>query len=754
MNGDHTTALRLLPSLHRHNDIKCQHIYDGYAYLIHRAAANGWIDVLKLLTGQYNCDLLQRDSRGWTALHWAASAGQLEVVQYLINDGRLSIWDRTNNGHTPLHEAAWLGHLSVVVYLVECGSDVLAVDSSNATPLHIACQYNYNNGNLPVITYLLSIPAVLNSFVKYKHLVPDDTAAVCNKFEQVQISHPVGSFVNIFLLGNPGVGKTTLCQAIKERSSVHIKSQGVKLHTAGVVPNKLCDKTLGNVIIHDFAGQPEYYSSHTAVLESLLQNSGAVFVVVINLKQDLSRQVKFWSSIINNQYLKHSSECHLMVIASHADEITVTEELQDKLYQLERHILSELTGIGYSAATIFPLDCRVLDSIELYSLVEALSHLCKSIRNRQSPAISLYCNFLYSILEAKVSKDNMCTLENLVILCNQSKQEGVPLPDDIVPLLKTLHSSGLIVYLENKEDLVKSWVVVSKEILLSEVNGELFAPTDFVEHRDIASNTGIITSSALQWLFPHYPSNMLVAFLKSLMLCEELEKTLLKITNLKLKGSHTLDACDQLLFFPALITTKRPKHIEKCFKMGWCLKFTSGHSFSIRFLHILLLYLAYQYSQSVSDASPFLSQAPGLERQCSVWINGIHWYNDDRVETLVEQVEDNQCVMMLMSCQEGAEEAMVQLHCELTLKILHLQKTYCPTLQCEEFLLSSKLQYPLDKPSKMPRYNMERLRCRIRQEKGSIQCVDIIDQEATPISELLPIKPETYLDIYEVSYTL
>ena len=79
----------------------------------------------------------------------------------------------------------------------------------------------------------------------------------------------------------------------------------------------------------------------------------------------------------------------------------------------------------------------------------------------------------------------MCTLEKLKSLCDQSRQEDVPLPDNIVPLLKTLHSSGLIVYLENEEDLEKSWIVVRKEILLAEVDGILFAPSGFTEHRDM-----------------------------------------------------------------------------------------------------------------------------------------------------------------------------------------------------------------------------------------------------------------------------
>ena len=43
----------------------------------------------------------------------------------------------------------------------------------------------------------------------------------------------------------------------------------------------------------------------------------------------------------------------------------------------------------------------------------------------------------------------------------------------------------------------KVWVIVNKGILLSEVNGILFAPKKFKEHVDIASNTGIVSVSGL-----------------------------------------------------------------------------------------------------------------------------------------------------------------------------------------------------------------------------------------------------------------
>ena len=674
-NRDHTTALELLQA---HTEVS------KVPHLVVLAIVNDWIDIVKLLITQYGYDPQHyQHALGITALHYAAMHGCLDIVQYLHEECDCSIGTTNNDGATTLHFAASQGHLNVVQYLVGCGANTIATDNFGATPLQRACQDNDANNNVPVIKYLLSIPAVLDYYTKESSCssplsggAENETAAV---YERVQVPHHVGSFVNIFLLGDSGAGKTTLCQAIKDRFHVNIETdgefvQGVKQCTVGIVPNKFRnDKSLGNVVIRDFAGQTEYYSSHVAVIENLVQSSGAVFVIVINLTQDLSHQVRFWSSIFINEHQQNlSSECHLIVIASHADK--VREGLDRRVHQLKGNISKELADV---ACSIYPLDCCLRSWDNLQPFTKSLSHCCASIRNKQQ-AVNLYCIFLYYILEEEISDEKVCcTLEELMLLCSQSRQEDIPLPDDIVPLLKTLHSQSDagIIYLENKKELAKSWIVFSKEVLLTKVNGVLFAPLSFVEHRDIASNTGIITSSALQELFPQYSLDMLIGFLKSMKLCEELNKTLLNVprTNLALRKENSLLDSDQLLFFPTLINEKRPQDIGGKFKVGWCLKFTSGYSFSIRFLHMILLHIAYRFSEAdtTCKASWVLS---GLERCCSVWTTGIHLVNDDGIETVIEQVEGNQCVMMLMSCEEGAEEDMIWLHCELIKTILCLQQ--------------------------------------------------------------------------------
>ena len=84
------------------------------------------------------------------------------------------------------------------------------------------------------------------------------------------------------MLGESGVGKTTLTEVIKRRVDgggfmfgTFRNIDNIELSTAGIVPHVLKHKELGNIILHDLAGQPQYYSSHSAVLEDILEGSEA-----------------------------------------------------------------------------------------------------------------------------------------------------------------------------------------------------------------------------------------------------------------------------------------------------------------------------------------------------------------------------------------------------------------------------------------------------------------------------------------------
>ena len=234
-------------------------------------------------------------------------------------------------------------------------------------------------------------------------------------------------------------------------------------------------------------------------------------------------------------------------------------------------------------------------------------------------------------------------------------------------------------------------------------------------------------------------------------LCEVIDPEVLNISNLRLKEKVTIDAGSQILFFPALIQEERSQTVQYSFKkesnekkLGWCLKCETGQFFSLRFLHVLLLQLAYRYALPLPDAPASL--VAGLRRRCSVWINGIYWNNTDGVKIMVEQLEDNRCVIVLMSCLLGAEQDMVWLHCELVKKIVSLRRQYCPILYCTEYLIEpSQLHYHFDQPSNMTCYFIEEVISCIEEGRRAVVQEDGLSN--TAITELLPIEGKKYLSL-------
>ena len=87
-------------------------------------------------------------------------------------------------------------------------------------------------------------------------------------------------------------------------------------------------------------------------------------------------------------------------------------------------------------------------------------------------------------------------------LCTKLKEQDHPLlPSDVsivTEILTALSDKGLILFLQNSK-----WVIIDQPALLTEVNRALFAPSCIEQvYREVASNTGIITKSALQNTFP------------------------------------------------------------------------------------------------------------------------------------------------------------------------------------------------------------------------------------------------------------
>uniref|UniRef100_A0A1X7ULU0 PDZ domain-containing protein n=1 Tax=Amphimedon queenslandica TaxID=400682 RepID=A0A1X7ULU0_AMPQE len=370
-----------------------------------------------------------------------------------------------------------------------------------------------------------------------------------------------------------------------------------------------------------------------------------------------------------------------------------------------------------------------------------LSSACESIRSTSGRNLSLYCHMVYGLLEER--KENILTLSDIMSAGKDNKNYIIPdKRADVLDVLHSLHSIGLISVLESKR---KVWVVVNKGILLTEVDGILFAPETFKEHVDIASNTGIVSVSDLNRLFPRYDPFMLICFLKNMELCKKLAQSFLRMTNLIAEDGEeeeggSVSVRERLLFFPCLLSTYRPDEMtSQVYQFGWCLQCTSKHHFfPPLYFHVLSLHLAFKMTLP--------QQRNKLNRYCTFWKNGLYWFNGHGIGSLVEIVDESQCVLVMMSCEKGYSDNMVSLRRNVIGEVMSVYKESCPSLEVKELVIDPKeLAYSVNTPRERTVYSVKDILSAI--DKGD-DCL-VHDKGQTELKEILP--DESLSDISNLS---
>ena len=674
--------------------------------LLHHAAQHGWLDVVIELATKYKCDVNCKDDLGDTPLHNAATYDQLEVMKYLINEQHCDPMTRDNNHDTPLHYACIKGHLDITHYLIsEAHCDPSCMDIFGSTPLHYAC----TNGHTHIVQYLLSTgrvdPLAKNKYgttpVDYasKHENCYDLLKLFQSFPQCK-NFPVHTYTKLILTGYSGVGKTTTSQLILLLASkAGFFSSGrvtdVECLTAGIIPLHVESKVkeVDNMVIYDFAGQQEYYSSHAAVLERIMRNSAAIFVCIADLSQcmeKISESIHYWMSFIKNACSSAQGSSHVIIVGSHADLVKSAQELKEKTSLVESIAEGRVKQLTYGGSV--NMDCRKSKTKEARHFRSLLSNSQQAILSSQ-PSMSLRCHVLYAFLRTKLGKES-CALQELTTALASEKDfdfNSTVLTESLI----SLSDKGLILFVQNQEYLQSSWVVVEKDTLLKDVNGTLFAPENFKQYRQVASNTGIVPIVTLEELFPQYSSEMLVGCLQSMEFCHPLDPSALQGTNLESnKATLSFSPSASHFFFPSLVKEHRPGDLPSP-RFGWCLECSDPHQFfSNRFLHVLLLRLAFTFPLASKHLPPS-SSLSGLERRCQVWQNGISWEGVSGVSTIVEIVDRNRWVIVLVS--EKSREAAET--CSSVIRmILDLQQQLCSVVSTCECLVSPSLLdcYPFD----------------------------------------------------------
>ena len=744
---------------------------------LHHASEKGHIDVVKYLLSDCKCDAYEGHGSGSTPLQYATKNQHLELVKYFVlecscdaepalryaaEQGNMDVleflgkncnknseysicldaaikekhthvvkylvdqWGKKEDLFNKLFEATRShSYLKVDFLITDCKVDPTTIDSEGRTLLHYAAEDIYSMNGLLVVQSLLA--AGLDPLKRDKK--GDTPMAIAGKsknkkatnfffeaFGKTKTMYPVDSYVNVLIVGNSGAGKSTLSKIIEKTGSSmpilarYVDENEITPLTAGIVPiNLKRHHQLQNVVLHDFAGQSQYYLSHTAVIENILQGSAAVFIIVVDVSNsDCLIHLKQWLAVVRNEIQKAKDDCKVIVVASHVDCLNSEEEKE----MIRRNIKKELPR---NDDVIVYLDCRRLNGAGINSFLKNLQSACSYIRDNNKKSLTLYCHMMYKLLQenekdilalSDIAEDAAAKVGECFLPTHDGKQ--------ILSILSSLHSTGLIYYLNCEDDdeevwtsdsiCIKThqcriWVVKNKEVLLKQVDGVLFSP--FQESK--IPNNGIITVSKLEKEFKKYDSVMLISFLESMGLCHMVSPFFLIQTNLVEKGQDIGLKDILCLFFPSSVTIERPD-IPHEFVFGWYLKCTNLHDlFPQRFFNSLLLHFSMKYA--VEEAS----RTRHSKFQCLFWKNGIKWTNRNGITTLLELVDENQCVIVLMLCGKGAETSkMIMLRRRLINDVLAIRGKYCPTLDTEAFVIDpDNLEYPIDKPRRRVAYCVE-----------------------------------------------
>ena len=696
---------------------------------------NCHLDVAKYLITEHNCNPQCKDKKGLTPLHYACESGQLDIVQYFHSEKLSDLVHTAHSGDTPLHFACKYNQVEVVQFLLSTGEcNPLIKNTEGQTPVEIAAS--------PEIRKLL------DHFCKG--------------------SYPLESVVKVFVLGDPLAGKSSLVQAIQSNpgflSSLigrFQKVKGLRQQTAGIDSFSFSSSEFGNVVIYDFAGQREFYTSHAAFLQNSSSYIPGIFILVVNIAEcedTICQSLQYWISFIQEccAHMHTETKASLIIIGSHADQLDIgsVEMVVSKIekyfslnFKSGAHLL-EIEGV-------ICLDCTRQSSPGLDLLHYHLEESCNSIRE-QSEKIDQRCYVLHKYVHKEyINKE----IHGSILKSISKDLEDNPylLPStatELLPLFQTLHDKGQILLLKNNQEIPDSWIITNIPAILETVVGSIFAPRDFPQHIAPGS-TGIVPKSRMHKAFSALNIDMIIGFLEHFEFCHRVG------LNWVIQSKHEVsDTNDEYYLFPALVTLKNIPQVlheshENHYYCGWFMHSTAKHQFfTIRLLHVLLLRLAFLFALPQDNAIPSASEVetPVLKQSCTMWKNGITWHDMNGVSTHFE-VRELKTVILIMSSMKDSEIHCVRLRTQLIKTILKARKELCPRVDVEECIMeveSNRLVHTIQKcPSQSTKYSLKYLCDRISTRNASDhQDLVLVNPDGSPgkqISELLYFEPYTLL---------
>ena len=688
--------------------------------LLHRACLRGCLTLAKLLIRDYNADINAQDENKDTPLHLAARYRQHELFLALISEfgwdvtvrnkngdtilgigdvldgstilhtacasGNTELVNRvykhvsplaTNDGDTFLHYAAARGRKECVEALLQLGAPIMLRNAAGKTARDIA----YGDTKLLLDAHITRNQAKI--YVHYNKIIQQAKKKYSN----------AERLTRVFVIGNPGAGKSSFIETMKREgffeSFSRVSESSAPLHTAGIVPSIHTSKHYGRAFFYDFAGDPEYYSSHAAILENIASSKKGenIFIIIVDLTEDIVKIeniLHYWVSFIQHQNFMTTMKS-ILVIGSHSDLLT-----KERVHGKREEIKKFSTSIQSHEFYYFTLDCRKPRSKQLEEIRGRIIHLTKdSPRYVLSPS----ANALLGLLEKDFSNVTACSAQTIL---SHIKDTGVYLPKTIsllMPILEELHDLGLL-FTTGDSRCDSTQVILSISQLTSEVHKLLFSKEAKMNNLQAISsfNIGILPQPLLDKFLPqHITKECLI----QLQYCQEISQhDVGAFSSLTQSDSSS----QSFLFFPALCTVAKSDiswiaNPGFNYSIGWLARCANSSCdyFPPRFLHVLLLRLVFRFTlpmpaqhQADTSASPDHSH---LKRRCTMWNCGVHWSMEEGVECMVELVNGTKGVVVIINSKESNRGNCTRIFRRIISCVMEAKAEFCYSIRPQFFLL-------------------------------------------------------------------
>ena len=645
-----------------------------------------------------------------------------------------------------LSAAKW-GHLPEAKFLLtECHADPNVTDSEGNTPLALA--------NHPDITILL-----LKHGAKAENVYKTHSKQI----GKLSSERPPEIPLPILITGDGGVGKSTFLKSMlssKGFLAFFSKAKpvtGVDEKTVGIIPYEVVTKEFGRVTCHDFAGQHEFYASHCAVLENALQISPPIILYLADLQEEDEQKtidsLARWMTLVQNQCTKLRDKAHVIVVGSHAD---ILREKNRDPWSKERifaPILKKFPNFEFIA--FIPMDCRYPDTDQMKQAKKLIQNSAAILRSPETISLNAHTFYIYLLdsfkddlaLPLQVVQDRIHT--DLDLKKSKRKKNLLSFIPSTLPRLveicQQLSQKNLILYLHNEDSPERSFIICDCTTLLSNITGTVFAPENFRQHCKLASSTGVVTLSKFSEQFQAYDIDMLISFMSHLELCFEIEDK--KVLDCVREHEKNPEPDGRYLFFPGLIRIETPEKVWEenpamsC-HFGWIIECSQDiQFFDPRCLQVLILRLVFAFG--LAPARKVKEDIPSLQRFCSVWKNGIFWWNVDGINSHIELCDNGKSFVLKMRSRVFKPECLT-VRSQIIAKVLETVKDFCPNITTVESVIDPQevIRHPMKPAASLTLFSISDIALAVALNKDDVRG----EHQSLTLSQLLQFEPYASLD--------